>query len=375
MVKILLEAVTKKFDEVTALDRVSLEIADGEMFFLLGPSGCGKTTLLRLIAGFCRPDAGAVFFDGARVDDLPPHRRQAAMVFQNYALWPHMTVAGNIAFGLTVPGRNPPRDERNRRVQAIMEAMQLGALAGRRPAQLSGGQQQRVALARALVVEPDCLLLDEPLSNLDAKLRQEMRVEIRRLIKQSGMTAVYVTHDQQEALSMADRCAILQEGRIAQIGRPEELYEHPRSPFVADFVGGANLIPGMIAGQTSGGILQVTADGRPLAVWHGRPAARDMLFTPGQAATVCARPERIRLLPPAPHAGGGRANLFRATVKETLYFGNAVEYWLALSAGGSLRADAPADAEPFSAGAAVDISVEPEDVMILPGAPGLPPPA
>ncbi len=369
--KILLEAVTKKFDEVTALNRVSLEIADGEMFFLLGPSGCGKTTLLRLIAGFCQPDAGAVLFDGARVDDLPPHRRQAAMVFQNYALWPHMTVAENIAFGLTVPGRKTPREERDRRVQAIMQAMQLGALAARRPSQLSGGQQQRVALARALVVEPDCLLLDEPLSNLDAKLRQEMRVEIRRLIKQSGITAVYVTHDQQEALSMADRCAILQEGRIAQIGRPVELYDHPRSPFVADFIGGANLIAGIVAGHTSGGTVQITAGGQPPAVWTGRPAAPDMIFAPGQAATVCARPERIRLLPPAPQAAGGSFNLFRATVKETLYYGNAVEYWLALAAGGALRAATPADAEPFSAGAAVDICADPTDVMILPGNTGL----
>ncbi len=371
--KILLEAVTKKFGEVTALNRVSIEIANGEMFFLLGPSGCGKTTLLRLIAGFYQPDAGVIYFDGANVNDLPPHRRQAAMVFQNYALWPHMTVAENIAFGLTVPGRKTPRAERDRRVQAMMEAMQLGALAARRPAQLSGGQQQRAALARALVVQPACLLLDEPLSNLDAKLRQEMRVEIRRLIKQSGITAVYVTHDQQEALSMADRCAILQEGQIAQIGRPADLYEHPRSRFVADFIGGANLIPGRIAGVPGAGRLRVTASGPdPAAAWTGRPAGADLSFQPGQAATICVRPERIRLLPTPPPDAGSRGNIFRAAVRETLYYGHVIEYWLALDGGLTLRAAAPADAPPLPAGAAVYIQAEPADVMVLPGTAGSP---
>lgn len=366
--KILLEAVTKTFDKVTALDQVSLEIANGEMFFLLGPSGCGKTTLLRMIAGFYQPDAGAVYFDGVCVNNLPPHRRQTAMVFQNYALWPHMTVAENIAFGLTVPGRKIPQAERKRQVEAMMEAMQLTALAARRPSQLSGGQQQRVALARALVVQPACLLLDEPLSNLDAKLRQEMRVEIRRLIKQSGITAVYVTHDQQEALSMADRCAILQDGKIVQIGRPSDLYEHPRSRFVADFIGGTNLIRGRLADMADSSRLHVAAEGINNAPpWIGRAAAADMTFQPEQAVTICVRPERIRVMPDPPHDAD---NVFRATVKETLYYGSIIEYWLTLDGGLSLRAAVPADATMPGTAAAVYIQIAPQDVMILPDAAG-----
>lgn len=366
--KILLEAVTKTFDKVTALDQVSLEIANGEMFFLLGPSGCGKTTLLRMIAGFYQPDAGAVYFDGVCVNNLPPHRRQTAMVFQNYALWPHMTVAENIAFGLTVPGRKIPQAERKRQVEAMMEAMQLTALADRRPSQLSGGQQQRVALARALVVQPACLLLDEPLSNLDAKLRQEMRVEIRRLIKKSGITAVYVTHDQQEALSMADRCAILQDGKIVQIGRPSDLYEHPRSRFVADFIGGTNLIRGRFADMADASRLRVAAEGINNAPpWIGRAAAADMTFQPEQAVTICVRPERIRVMPDPPRDAD---NIFRATVKETLYYGSIIEYWLTLDGGLSLRAAVPADATMPDTAAAVYIQIAPQDVMILPDAAG-----
>ncbi len=370
--KILLDAVTKIFGTVKALDQVSLEIGDGEIFFLLGPSGCGKTTLLRTIAGFCQPDGGMVAFDGRPVTGVPPHQRNAAMVFQNYALWPHMTVAENIAFGLTVPGRKTPRTERDRRVRTIMDAMHLAELAARKPAQLSGGQQQRVALARALVVQPACLLLDEPLSNLDAKLRQEMRVEIRRLIKQTGITAVYVTHDQQEALSMADRCAILQDGRIAQIGAPAQLYEHPQSRFVADFIGGANLLPGKILAAPGAGHLRVSAGASAQVVWVGRPAAENMTFTPGQPVTICARPERIRLQtnPSGPDNG---ANIFQGVIAETLYFGHAVEYWLSLPDGLALRAAVPAGAEPRAAGASIAFCVDPADVMVIPADPNLQP--
>ncbi len=233
-----LKAISKNFGTVRAVDAVSLEVADGELFFLVGPSGCGKTTLLRMIAGFCQPDSGAVLFDGIQVNQQPAHLRNTGMVFQNYALWPHLTVADNVAFGLAVPGRRLPEKDRRARVQRMLQAVHMEEFAERKPNQLSGGQQQRVALARALVVEPACLLLDEPLSNLDAKLRLEMRIEIRRLVKQIGITTIYVTHDQAEALSMADRCLILKNGRVAQIGTPRDIYQRPANRFVADFIGG-----------------------------------------------------------------------------------------------------------------------------------------
>src|SRR5450830_1049187 len=247
-----LQSIVKRFDTVTAVDGVSLEIRDGECFFLLGPSGCGKTTLLRMIAGCCAPDEGRIVFNGQPVNDLPPHRRNTPLVFQNYALWPHLTVFDNVAFGLTVPGRTCPAPERRERVGRMLAAMHMEDLARRKPNRLSGGQQQRVALARALVIDPACLLLDEPLSNLDAKLRLEMRVEIRRLVKRQGITTIYVTHDQKEALSMADRCAILRQGRVEQVGSPRDLYEHPANRFVADFIGGANLVPGKVRAMSNG---------------------------------------------------------------------------------------------------------------------------
>jgi iron(III) transport system ATP-binding protein len=217
--KIALQNISKIFGAVKAVDDVSFETADGECFFLLGPSGCGKTTVLRIIAGFCAPDAGTISFDAKKINDVPAHLRNAGMVFQNYALWPHLSVEENIAFGLTVPQRRVPKAERAERVGRMVAMLHLEGMAKRMPGQLSGGQQQRVALARALIVKPACLLLDEPLSNLDAKLRMEMRLEIRHIIKELGITAVYVTHDQAEALAMADRCAVMRAGRIEQIAR------------------------------------------------------------------------------------------------------------------------------------------------------------
>jgi iron(III) transport system ATP-binding protein len=245
MISITIENLVKKFGEHTALAGITLKIEAGEIFFLLGPSGCGKTTLLRTIAGFYSPDAGRILFDDEDITALPPHRRNTAMMFQSYALWPHMTVAGNVAFGLEE--RRVPAAETERRVREALASVKMEAYAERRIAQLSGGQQQRVALARALVIRPRALLLDEPLSNLDAKLRLEMRAEIRRVCKESRLTAIYVTHDQKEALSISDRMAILESGKIAQIGRPEEVYRRPRSRVIADFIGETNLIAGMIA--------------------------------------------------------------------------------------------------------------------------------
>ena len=295
-VSIQIQDLVKRFGAVTALDRVTLEIQPGELFFLLGPSGCGKTTLLRHVAGFYVPDEGRILIGGDDVTDTPPHRRDTGMVFQSYALWPHMTLAENVAFGLQM--RKVPKAEAAERVRRALAAVKMEDKADRRPNQLSGGQQQRVALARALVVQPRCLLLDEPLSNLDAKLRLEMRIEIRRICKDAGLTAVYVTHDQKEALSIADRLAVMQAGRLEQVGAPLEVYRHPRNRFVASFIGETNFLP---------------------PDFFGDPSA-----FPG-AKVLSVRPERIRFgEPPA----GAPALRFAGTAHGTVYLGETAEHLL-----------------------------------------------
>jgi len=244
MVRVRLVNVTKKFGDVVAVNNVSFEVKEGELFTLLGPSGCGKTTTLRLIAGFYKPDSGEIYFDDELVNDLPPYKRNTGMVFQNYALWPHMRVFDNVAYGLKL--RNWPPRKIIRRVKEMLNLVGLAGKEKRYPSELSGGEQQRVALARALVIEPRVLLLDEPLSNLDAKLRVRMRSEIRKLQKKLGITTIYVTHDQEEALSISDRIAVMNKGKILQIGDPIEIYENPRDIFVADFIGTTNFIPARV---------------------------------------------------------------------------------------------------------------------------------
>ena len=250
MVEVRLENVSKRFGKVVAVDNVSLDILNGEIFTILGPSGCGKTTTLRIIAGFEFPNSGRVFFDERDVTFEKPYRRGTAMVFQNYALWPHMTVYDNIAYGLKL--RKLPKEEIRRRVKWVLELVGLVGLEKRFPLQLSGGQQQRVALARAIVVEPSVLLLDEPLSNLDAKLRIRMREEIVSLQRRLGITTIYVTHDQEEAMSISDRIAIMNQGRVYQVGSPIEVYMNPRNLFVATFIGRSNVLKGRIVGATNG---------------------------------------------------------------------------------------------------------------------------
>ena len=230
MVSIQIRGLVKRFGNLVALNRLDLDIASGELFFLLGPSGCGKTTLLRSIAGFHLPEEGTILFDGDDVSQVPPHKRETAMMFQSYALWPHLNVHKNVAFGLEE--RRVKKTEIGERVEEALSMVKMDGLGNRKINQLSGGQQQRVALARALVVRPRCLMLDEPLSNLDAKLRIEMRTEIRRICKEFGLTAIYVTHDQKEALSIADRLAVLDSGNIAQVGTPEEVYRKPHTALV-----------------------------------------------------------------------------------------------------------------------------------------------
>lgn len=260
--------VSKSFGVNRVVNDVSLDIADGELFFLLGPSGCGKTTLLRMIAGFYPPEGGEIRFGDRLMNDVPPHRRNTGMVFQNYALWPHLTVFENVAYGLDV--RKVAGNEKRQRVEEALAITRMGQYAERSPTQLSGGQQQRVALARALVIKPDVLLLDEPLSNLDAKLRLEMREEIRRIHHETKLTTLYVTHDQQEALALADRIALMNEGHIEQVGAPLELYRSPKTPFVTQFLGAANFLAGKVSAVLDTGHVKVqTAAGEIVCAMEG----------------------------------------------------------------------------------------------------------
>jgi len=315
------DTVVKKFGDVTALDGVSVEVAAGELFFLLGASGCGKTTLLRCIAGLEQPTSGGVFFGDEEVTELPPHKREAAMVFQSYALWPHLNVARNVGFGLEE--RKVPRDEIKQRVDEALELVHLGGMGERGVDQLSGGQQQRVALARALVVRPKCLLLDEPLSNLDAKLRIEMRREIRRIVKEGGLTAIYVTHDQEEALAMADRMAVLNKGTIAQLGTPQEIYREPRTPFVAGFMGETNLLKGKVTEERSGFVMAETAAGP----FVGRLTDPDWSPAAGDAVRISVRPEAWQLDSPT----GG--NTLAGKIVERSYLGQCIQYEVETSLG------------------------------------------
>lgn len=306
-----LEGVTKRFGEQKAVDNVSLEIRDGEFFSLLGPSGCGKTTLLRMIAGFDTPDEGRVIIGGKDMTEVPPYLRPVNTVFQNYALFPHMTVEQNIAFGLRM--KKMPRDEIARRVQWALELINLPGYEKRRTDQMSGGQRQRIALARALVNEPEVLLLDEPLSALDLKLRQELRVDLMNLQERLGITFIFVTHDQEEALVMSDRIAVMNKGRIEQLGPTEEIYELPQTAFVAKFIGDSNLIPAQ------------ALEPRKVRTPIGEFVLDDEdALTPGQEVLLSVRPEKIRLFREKPNL----PNVFRAKVDDIIYTGSENQYVL-----------------------------------------------
>jgi spermidine/putrescine ABC transporter ATP-binding subunit len=344
-VEISIREVVKRFGSVTAVDRVDLRVRHGELFTLLGPSGCGKTTLLRLLAGFYQPETGEIRFGDRVVSGRPPYERNIGMVFQNYALWPHMTVAGNVTYGLRL--RKLPTGEIGARLAEGLRKVNLTGYESRYPGQLSGGQQQRVALARALVLNPDLLLLDEPLSNLDAKIRVQVRAEIKKLQRQLGITTIYVTHDQEEALSLSDRVAVMKDGRVQQVGAPKELYERPRTRFVADFVGTNNLVPGQVRERAGTSLVVDTALGPLRAVAEG-PV--------GERCVLAIRPENVAIA--AGTEGTGEGNVVHGRVGFVAYLGSALRYDVESASGQVLQADIrdPWHHEPLSVGREVAIT-------------------
>ncbi|MCQ6561286.1 ABC transporter ATP-binding protein [Paenibacillus mendelii] len=340
MSNITIQQVSREFGANTALKQVNLEVREGEFFSLLGPSGCGKTTLLNIIAGFLEPTTGEVLIGGREVTDLPPYRRDIGMVFQNYALFPHLSVFENVAYGLKV--RKMPRADIRKRVEESLASVRLESFAARMPHQLSGGQQQRVAIARALAIKPKVLLLDEPLSNLDAKLRKEMQSELRSLQQSVGITTVLVTHDQEEALSLSDRIGILGNGELQQLGSPLDVYRRPANRFVAEFIGQVNLIEAKAvsaSGSPAGVLTYQTAQyrlasGQPLSL----SAASDPALTGKESVLFMLRPERIQLSPE--HASEG-TNQTEIQITDVSYAGNFLRIAGTLPGGGELVIQAP----------------------------------
>ena len=320
-----LRDVTKRYGDLVANDRLNLKIKRGELITLLGPSGCGKTTAMRCITGHHRPDEGRVIIGGQDVTDVPTHKRDLGMVFQNFALFPHMTVYENVDFPLMI--RSLAKDQRRQMVLDALRLIRMEELEDRLPKQLSGGQQQRVGLARALVYRPKVLLLDEPLSNLDAKLREEMRFEIKEVTNQLEMTAVYVTHDQSEALALSDRVAVMNDGRIQQVGSPQEIYQRPRTLFVADFIGLSDFMEGQVS-AVEGDRAHISVNGLELAVLT--PA--DLMV--GQSVTLFIRPNNVELLKTDTDAS---ENTFEGTVRQMTYLGDSIDYRIILPNNMELR--------------------------------------
>jgi putative spermidine/putrescine transport system ATP-binding protein len=348
MIGLLRFRLTKHFGARNVLDDFALEVRGGELVTFLGPSGCGKSTALNLLAGLLLPTTGEIWLDDERLDSLPPERRGFGMVFQNYALFPHLSVFDNVAFGLSV--RRVARAAVGERVRRMLALVKLDGLETRYPTQLSGGQQQRVAIARALVIEPRVLLLDEPLSNLDAKLRLEMRAEIKRLHQELGLTSVYVTHDQAEALSLSDRIVVMREGRVLQVGTPADIHDRPCSVFVADFVGYRNLLPLTVSGRGADGLL--TAEGGGL-----RLRGRGNLAL-GSAVLAAIRPEDLSVVDE-----GSSAAVARGTVRLVEYQGREYDVEIALDSGAVLKAHLPSAPK---VGSVVDLTVDPSRVVLLP---------
>jgi ABC-type Fe3+/spermidine/putrescine transport system ATPase subunit len=341
----------KVYGDTVAVDDLSFDLARGEIVCLLGPSGCGKTTTLRMVAGFVPPTAGSIAIDGVSVAHQPPYRRDTGMVFQHYALFPHLSVAENVGFGLRSLG--VPRTEREERVRETLALVELGSLAGRLPRELSGGQQQRVALARALAVRPAVLLLDEPLSNLDAQLRVRMREELRGLIRRLETTTLFVTHDQEEALVLADRIVVMNRGRVEQVGPPVEIYEAPASRFVAEFIGLCNLLEGTVRAVRDGEVIVETRGGLELRV-AGGPAV------PGERVAVVVRPEQVV---PAPRADV--PNRLRARARSTTYLGALSRHRLVVGGEELLMETHAAPAAGGAPGGELEIALDPARLRLL----------
>jgi spermidine/putrescine ABC transporter ATP-binding subunit len=355
-----LEKVGKRYGDQWVVRNVDLHIRRGEFFTLLGPSGCGKTTLLRMIAGFAQPDVGLVSIDGQVVNQVPPWRRDVGLVFQSYALWPHLTVFDNVAFGLRE--RKAPRDEITRRVRAALDQVELKGTEARRPSQLSGGQQQRVALARTLVIQPRVLLLDEPLSNLDAKLRVEMRLELQKLQRDLGLTTIYVTHDQEEALALSNCIAVINHGEVVQQGEPRAIYEQPSNDFVAGFIGQANLLPATI-GQVLDHSLWVTIE-NGATIEIPMPSS----FAPlraGEAVRLSVRPEAIEIRDASDQASGG--NWISGKIAASAYQGAFVEYEITV-AGKAFKARVanPKGKTLYQRGDQVRLNFAAEELVVVP---------
>ena len=349
-----LERVTKLFGAVTAVDDISFDVPRGSFATLLGPSGCGKTTTLRMIAGFYDPDKGDIVLGGKRINELPAHRRGTAMVFQDYALFPHMTVKDNVSYGLRVAG--VAAAEREKRVADTLQFVGLAGLGDRWPSQLSGGQQQRVAVGRALVLQPQILLLDEPLSNLDAKLRVQLRWELRALQQRLGMTFVYVTHDQDEALSLSDWIAVMNAGKVEQAGTPWEIYYHPRTSFLADFVGAVNLVPGTVR-EVRGEEVVVGFGERAVTV--RQPAG--LSLSAGREVRLCVRPEALALRPASADPDGVR---LPGVVARRAFLGDLMRYWVTVD-GREWIVDQPDPGAAAEFDGPVTVAVKPERIHVI----------
>jgi ABC-type Fe3+/spermidine/putrescine transport system ATPase subunit len=350
-----IEGLRKSYSSgVLAADIGHLEADPGQLLTLLGPSGCGKTTTLRCIAGLIRPDAGRILVGGRDITGLPTHKRNLGMVFQNYAIFPHMTVYENIAYGLD--GRGLTREQVRKRVEEALDLVELVGLEHRYRAQLSGGQQQRVALARALAYQPHALLLDEPFSNLDARLRKTMRLQVRKLQQRLRLTTVFVTHDQQEALSLSDVVAVMNQGRLEQVGSPAEVYQRPASEFVADFIGSTNLLPGVVRAYDrtrQEAEVALDAGSTPLCVWHDRPLA------PGARVKVLCKPEQLRLSPDV------RECALEGEVAGTAYLGAVTQFEVEVGSD-SLEVVMPAEQAPaVGLGARVGVELRPETLRLI----------
>ncbi len=354
-----LRGVHKRFGKVVAVETLDLDIEEGSLVTLLGPSGCGKTTVLRMIAGLETPTEGDIYIRGKRINDIPIHKRNLGMIFQNYALFPHKNVFDNVAFGLKY--RDVAKDEIRLRVRRALEMVRLPGVEKRMPSQLSGGQQQRIALARAIVIEPIVLLMDEPLSALDENLREEMRREVDNLQRMLGVTTVFVTHDQREALSMSTKIVVMKDGRKLQEGSPEEVYNYPQTHFVADFLGHSNFIPGVITRQEGGAVLVKIPGEQEIRVHHPRP------WQIGETVELVVRAERVEIAPLERDLSPPETNVLAGTIRERSYMGGEISYFVELDSQITLHVISVIRSGTLQTGQRVLIRVPPANCGLLPG--------